>query len=312
MQTRVGYAVVGVFVIILSAALIAAGLWLSADLSGREYHRYTVFSSESVTGLSPSATVRYRGVNVGHVRSISLDPDRPDRVRITVDIADDTPLRADTRARLNSQGLTGVAHLELTGGSPDAPPPEQPDGEPYPVLESTPSLMVQLEAALQEGLGSLERISNQVEKLLDDGNLEQLTATLSHLERMSRGLADSTGQIDRMMERAEGMMEDGSRLSRELSAEIPQALRQFNETLAEVEDTARVIARAGEDIGDATRAGSTSLQDITSTTLPQLAALLRELEGLADGMGTLTEELSENPSILLYGRPPRPLGPGEE
>lgn len=312
MQTRVGYAVVGLFVIILSAAVLAAGLWLSADLSGREYDRYTVFATESVTGLSPNATVRYRGVNVGQVRTIGLDEERPDRVRVTVDIATDTPLRADTKARLNTQGLTGVAHLELTGGSPEAPPPETPEGEPYPVLGTTPSLMAQLESALQEGLGSLDRISVQIEKLLEDDNLEQLTATLNHVERMSRQMADSSQQIDRMMERASAMMADGSRLSREISTELPKAMQQFNRTLAGVEETAQVIARAGEDIGVATREGSDSLQDVTATTLPQLAALLRELESLADGMGSLTDELSENPSILLYGRPPRPAGPGEE
>lgn len=312
METRVNYAAVGLFVVLLGAALVAAGLWFSADTSGREYRRYSIYSTESVTGLDTNAPVRYRGVEVGRVQDIRLDQDRPDRVHLLVDIARDTPLRNDTRARLSTQGLTGITHVELTGGSADAPPPETPAAEPYPVIPTAPSLMSRLDSALDEGLASLDRISVQMEKLLQDDNLDNLGATLDNLERFTRSMADQSGRLERVLEGAEAMMREGGRLSMQMNRQLPAMVERLEATLESMDAMTLAVSEASSQVGSATQAGSDSLQELTRATLPQMTSLLRELETLAAGMGALTEDLAENPSLLLYGRPRQPPGPGEE
>jgi len=312
MDTKVNYAAVGLFVIILSMAMVAAGLWFGADLSGREYKRYSIYSSEAVTGLNTSAPVRYRGVDVGRVREISLDRKRPDRVHLVVEIATDTPLRIDTRARLSSQGLTGIANVELTGGSPEMSEPEHPEGEPYPVIPTAPSLMSRLDMALDDGLASLERISTQMEKLLMDDNLENIRGTLANVEELTRSLAKHSERLDSVMLSAEGFMADGGKLTSELTRQLPDLFNRMDSALLSVNRMTDSLADSGNEIGTASREGAESLQAITRTTLPQLSSLLRELESLSIGIGALTEELSENPSLLLYGRPRRAPGPGED
>ncbi|MEX0732726.1 MAG: MlaD family protein [Aquisalimonadaceae bacterium] len=312
MHTRVSYAAVGLFVVLLGLVIIAAGLWFSADLSGREYARYSIYSSESVTGLSVNASVRYRGVEVGQVRDIRLDERRPDRVHLLVDIATDTPLRSDTRARLSTQGLTGIAHVELTGGSADAPPPEQPEGERYPVIPTSPSMLSRLDSALDQGLASLDRISVQIESLLQDDNLENLNRALANMEELTRGILGHSNRLDGILDGAENLLHDGSRLSDTLNGQLPLIIDRLDATLSGVDTMSETLADAGDEVARSTRDGSDSLQDLTRATLPQLTALLRELESLSSDMGALTEELAENPSLLLYGRPPRPPGPGEE
>ena len=121
MQSKVNYALVGLFAIVLGAFLVGVGFWLTLGGDKTVYDRYLVYFRESVAGLNPKATVGYRGVQVGRVESIRLDPETPDRVEVVLGIERGTPIRRDTIATLSTRGLTGVATIELSGGG-ESPP----------------------------------------------------------------------------------------------------------------------------------------------------------------------------------------------
>jgi phospholipid/cholesterol/gamma-HCH transport system substrate-binding protein len=121
METKVNYAVVGAFVLLLGVALVGGVLWLaSGGAFQKGYVLYTAVVQESVAGLNVNAPVKYRGVDVGVVRDIQLDPQNPEQVRLTLAMARGTPIKQDTVAVLKTQGLTGIAYMELSGGSPGA------------------------------------------------------------------------------------------------------------------------------------------------------------------------------------------------
>ena len=117
------YTLVGAFVLILGTALIAGLLWLvSGGLMHRQVDLYLSIVDESVNGLSVSAPVKYNGVDVGQVRSIALDATNTQRVLLTFAIKRGTPITVDTRAVLKTQGLTGIAYVDLSGGGRGAAP----------------------------------------------------------------------------------------------------------------------------------------------------------------------------------------------
>ena len=75
MENKVNYALVGGFVLLLGAALIAGVLWLASGGGfQKKYDLYLALVGESVAGLNLNAPVKYRGVDVGKVREIQLDP----------------------------------------------------------------------------------------------------------------------------------------------------------------------------------------------------------------------------------------------
>jgi phospholipid/cholesterol/gamma-HCH transport system substrate-binding protein len=149
MEEKVNFAVVGVFVLVLSAALIGGVLWLSSGRSyGTSYDLYQTYMKESVAGLNLNAPVRYRGVDVGRVKRIGLAPGNVEQVQVTLAIERGTPIKVDTVAILSTQGLTGIAFVDLTGGSRVSPELKAEPGAPYPVIRSGPSLMVRLDASL--------------------------------------------------------------------------------------------------------------------------------------------------------------------
>ena len=121
METRAGYIAVGTFVLVVAAAAFGFVLWLTATDGGKSPVRYAVYFTGSVTGLQDGGTVRYRGVPVGTVTDIRIDRNNIEHIRVSLALDPDTPVKTDTIATLALQGVTGLAYVELTGGTQDSP-----------------------------------------------------------------------------------------------------------------------------------------------------------------------------------------------
>ena len=130
METRANYALIGVFTLAVIAAAFSFLLWFSGAEKPGGRKTYKIIFSGSVSGLSIGGVVLFNGVRVGAVTKIDLLPQDPSRVDALIDVDAKVPVRADTKARLEYTGFTGVASVALTGGALDAPPlptsPQQP------------------------------------------------------------------------------------------------------------------------------------------------------------------------------------------
>lgn len=278
MESKVNFAVVGAFVLILGTLLIGGVLWLSSGKSYRkDYDTYLVYMSESVSGLSLDAPVRYRGVQVGGVRRIELAPGNAEQVKLTLDIEHGTPVKQDTVATLRVQGLTGIAHVELSGDSRDAPVLKAGPGEKYPVIRTGPSLMLRLDTAVSALLTNLNRSSESVNALLDEENRAALRRTLVNLERLSGTLAN---------------------------AELPQLLKRIQRSADAFDRMANETARAGSNT-------ASTIESVRAEALPEARQAITELRELSASLRRFSEALERNPGMLLQGRPAVPPGPGE-
>src|SRR3546814_2638570 len=113
METRANYIMVGCFVLLLAFGLLGFVLWLAQFQFEEEYARYDIVFESSVTGLNEGSPVRYRGVRVGEVLSVDLDPDRPTAIRVTLEVQERTPVRADSVATLELEGRSEEHTSEL-------------------------------------------------------------------------------------------------------------------------------------------------------------------------------------------------------
>jgi phospholipid/cholesterol/gamma-HCH transport system substrate-binding protein len=307
-ETKVNFALVGAFVLLLGAALIGGVLWLSSDKSYRRaFDTYLIYMEESVSGLSPDAPVRYRGVQVGRVRQIALARGNVEKVELTLDIERGTPIKRNTVAVLVTQGLTGIAHVELSGGTRDSPALQAREGEEHPVIASGPSLLVRLDAAATALIDSLTRTSESVNALLDEGNRAALKETMASLALVSRTLAERAKAIDSGVANAARTMENAARLSGEMSgllARIQRSAAAFEHMSSEVERDAASAAAAV----DGARA---DLRQATRETVPETRQLIVELRDLTASLRRFSEQLERNPAMLVHGKSGAKAGPGE-
>lgn len=320
MEPKVNYVVVGSFVALLGAAILAGILWLGKTDYRGSYDRYEAYMKESVAGLSVDSTVKYRGVDVGRVKAIALNPDNPEQVMLTLDIKRGTPVKIDTIAVLETQGLTGLATINLTGGSRDAPALEAQEGEAYPVIKTGPSLFVRLDEAVssmlsEKGvtqlLANLDAAAKGVAKALDEENREQLKRTIKDLSDVAQSVAAHKTQIEQSLNGAARSADNLAKLTASMHAQVPALLADINKSVAKLDAATDELARTSKTVGSVVNDARPELQQFTKRTLPETGQLVTELRQLTSTLTRVARELEREPSSLVFGRKTPSRGPGE-
>jgi phospholipid/cholesterol/gamma-HCH transport system substrate-binding protein len=325
----VNYPIVGAFVLVLGAVLVAGVLWLaSGGAFQQKYDLYRAYEDESVSGLNLNAPVKYNGVEVGKVQEIRLDPDNPERVNLLFAIERGTPIKVDTVAVLKTQGLTGIAYVELSGGARDAPPLRAAKGGTYPVIQTKPSLAARLENVLTNVLSKLDSTTNSLNAILSDNNQAAFASALADIAVVTRTIAARKDTLDAALADAAGTFENASRATAQLGpviARIGPLVDRLGPLIDRIEPVIERIGRGADSVenmgnevaltsagaGETIDAVGADIQRFTAETLPALERLLGELDVLANSLRSLIEQTERDPRGLLFGRKPVPAGPGE-
>jgi phospholipid/cholesterol/gamma-HCH transport system substrate-binding protein len=307
MGRRVNNALVGMFVIVFGAAWVAVTLWLALGDLAVQYTTYRVYMDESVSGLYLDAPVKYRGVDVGKVTGIDLNPDVPDQVQLTMDVISTTPIREDTLAELAVQGLTGIAFVDLKGGSLDAPMLKAKDDEYYPVIQSAPSFFARLDMSGTELMANLNVMVDSLVKLLDAKGRKSLSEIIANIHTITETVANRQQELDQGMVNAAHMLENGAAATERLEP----LLVQLDKTASSFQAMADQVGEASERVNRYVEGSGTGVQQFSQQTLPAVGALVSELRTLADILKGVSEKLEDDPRALLYGNALEAPGPGE-
>jgi phospholipid/cholesterol/gamma-HCH transport system substrate-binding protein len=333
METRASYLLVGTFVLTFVAGLVVFVIWLAKFQFDTEFARFDIYFKGSVTGLSQAAPVRYSGVRIGEVIDISLLPDRPDEVRVTIETDSKTPVRADTVATLELEGLTGGLAILLIGKAPDAPPLEAGPGQRYPVIASEASTLQQVIQGAPELVQKVDLLLARANDLLNAENRVSLSNSLANIDVFTATLKDHSGEIGALIVDAGATMENVRKatanlevLAGNLNKDADQLVTRVDTTLASIDGMATGITQSVEDttvdaralIGDlrgtAQSLRKTSdevhamiaenrepLSDFTATGLTEFTGLLIEMRDLVVALNRVTTELQRDPARFLFG-----------
>ena len=302
------YALVGAFVLVLGAALIAGVLWLaSGGAFKQKYDLYLAHLDESVAGLNLNAPVKYNGVDVGKVRQIQLDANNPQRVNLLFAIERGTPIKEDTVAVLKIQGLTGIAYVELSGGAPDAAPLQATAGSEYPVIRTKPSLSARLENVLTTLLAKLDSTSGNIDAILSAENRAAFSSALADIAAVARTISARKDALDAGIANAARTFENASRAT----AQAGPVLDRIGRGADAVEKMGNEVAQTSASAGNTANSIGADVKRFTAETLPELERLLGELSVLSASLRRLSDQTERNPAGLLFGRKSVPVGPGE-
>lgn len=307
MSEKTQYALVGVFVVALAFAFVAIVLWLGGGTPGRQYDEYLVYMQESVSGLSRDNVVKYVGVDVGRVHEIGLAAGGAGPVRLVLQIEKGTPVREDTYATLETQGLTGLAYINLRGGSPDAPLLQARPGQAYPEIESRPSTWGRLDVAVEQLLSNLTDLTARVDVLLSEDNQLHLSRTLAQLDRLSAAFAGRAESIGQSLDDLAATLEK----TREAGEGLPGLVAQLGQAANALERMAERLGESGATITRVVEARNRDISRFTGESLPEAAVMIGEMRRAATSLRRFSEQLERDPGVLLRGAPPRPPGPGE-
>jgi phospholipid/cholesterol/gamma-HCH transport system substrate-binding protein len=217
MESNANYTIVGVFVLSLVACIILSIIWLSSGFSKADFKIYEIFMKESVSGLSLDAPVEYNGVSVGTVTSIMINHENPQLVEVLLKIKNTTPITKGTTAKLAARSLSGIAYILLEDKGSDRARLVATPQQPYPVINTAPSLFFRLDSALTQLIASSQKLSISVQTLLTTANIESFKQILTSSENTLRLFETQTIPItNRAINNLDNMTRDLAGLATEI------------------------------------------------------------------------------------------------
>ncbi|HAT7071304.1 TPA: MCE family protein [Legionella pneumophila] len=307
MESKTNYTIVGLIVLILTAGLLSAGLWLSVGFNQKEYTSYTVYLKESVSGLSVESPVKFNGVQVGYVKEIKLNKNDPRQVELLLNIEKSTPITTSTSATLITQGITGVTYVGLSAGSSELTPLRKMPGEPYPVIPSKPSLLNQLDAVLKEVAENVGAVSEKAQLIFNEENADNVRKSLANIERITEIIADKGQTIDSSLNNIDVFVANMAKASKQ----FPQLIKDLKTGISKFKSLADNMSAAGNDVSKTMIAGKNTINQISQQAIPPAVILLRRLNAISANLEKVSNEMRQNPSVIIRGTKAPKLGPGE-
>jgi phospholipid/cholesterol/gamma-HCH transport system substrate-binding protein len=195
METRANYVLIGAFTLAAVVGAFLFVMWIAGYGSSGSHRTYQVVFKGSVAGLSAGANVSFNGIKVGEVTHLTFSRSDPHQVVADIDVNSEAPIDKNTRARLETQGLTGGAVVALLGGATAGPALVAENGRP-PLIYAGQSVQ------LQDILDSVAGLSTKATTVLEDAdkiiaeNSPTIHSALANVDQFSKALADNSAGVD--------------------------------------------------------------------------------------------------------------------
>lgn len=308
METRASYILVGSFVLALLAGLLVFTVWVAKVQLEETRQPYRIYFTGSVTGLQQGSPVRYRGVPVGTVGDIRLDPDNVTRVRVTIQVQNGTPIMADSIASLELQGITGGAYVQISGGTAEADRLTAADADGIPVIPSRPSSLTAVVDTAPQLVNRALDVITRLGDLMNGENQKAVTDILANARGISADLARATAGLDATLGQAQTALKGFETMGPQLERTLAQArdtlttvsagTRQFT---GDWRDLTQSLKKTSGEFAAFASENREPVRDFAATGLYELTLLITQLRDLSGQLSRVVTRIENDPSNFLFG-----------
>lgn len=319
MNNKVNYTLIGSLVFVGVALILGFTYWLLQPKGEDEMTKYHINFDESVLGLNIDAPVKYRGISVGKVNELKINPKNSEQVQVTVSILKTTPIKVDTIAKLTAQGITGLSYINLSMGSRENAELQLQKGQKYPVIKTAPSFFENFESSLGSMSTKLSSTLTQTEKLLNNENQKQVTLllqrtagfmeklekvlddkTIMHLQSSIENLDSVSAKVDTMTPNVDKFLEKSIKWEDKVSHSFDSIMGSYNGIRAAMDEVKRAVA-----------SGEFNVKGIAGDVVPTINNTLLEMQDLMIRMDSVMENYERSPGDVIFKQEEIKKGPGE-
>ena len=304
MERNANYALVGLISTILLIAMIVFIFWLTNFVLSAKYDDYEVVFRGPISGLSRGGDVQFNGIKVGEVNDIQLDAQDPNKVIAKIQVRADTPVRQDSDASLEPQGITGVNYIQLTAGtvSKQLLKDVTPQGQPR-IINAKPGAF----ASLLSGGGTLMQTAleslNRVNRVLSDENIQKFDGIMSDVQSVTAELRKRKAIIAD----ADKTLQDADQAAiqiRDLAKSSKNLVDSDGKnTIVRIGAAAEQIQGAAAEARGMLKKLDGPTSDFATNGLPQLTATIAQLEVSLRKLDVLVDEVERDPRAFI-NKPP--------
>ncbi|OIJ42304.1 MlaD family protein [Massilia timonae] len=307
MENRSHALMTGIFTIALLVATILVGLWFNRDKT--ELVPYEIVTTQSIPGLNPQATVRYRGLEVGRVDEIVFDPRVTGQILIRLSVDAASPITSTTYATLGYQGVTGIAFIQLDDertGSPRL----ATNGERIARIPLRPGLLDQLEDRGLAILEKAEKVTASLDELLSEDNRARMVGAFESVDRAAEAYAAIPERLDPVLDQLPGLVKKVDRSMDSidtLATSATSMTRNYDQLATRLQAPDGPIERLNTTIG----ALGAATSELELETLPHVVRMTDEARASLRAVRRTANSFSDRPQSILFGTPGDAPGPGE-
>ena len=290
METRANYALIGAFTLAVLFAAFGFVFWFSGPSKVGGQKNYQIEFPGSVTGLAAGSSVLFNGLKVGEVTRLQISREDPSRVNVLVSVDQRTPVKTNTKARLETRGFTGVADLLLVGGTPGAPELTVTEGHEYPQIQAERSDMQNLMGNAQQLSTKAAEVLLKFDRFLDQ-NAEPLGETIKNARTFSKALADNAQNVS-------STLQDVAEIARQMKpvvARLDKFLAAGEQSLKAI-DPAK-LRRITADMASL----AANLDKFSGTGLKQYEALAVDGRKAINTLDRTLRSIERDPSQFIFG-----------
>lgn len=319
MNNKVNYTLVGFVVLLGMFLMVGFSYWLIQPSDELKVKTYTIYFDESVLGLNLEAPVKYRGIEVGKITNLKINKNNSQQVEVQISIIKSTPIKTSTRAKLTSQGITGLSYVNLTMGDNGAALLKKIKGDKYPVIKTIPSFFETIEKSFGDVTTNLSKTLDGTQKLLNNENQKQIALLLERsagfMDRMERLLNDKT--IINMQKGMKNFSETSDKLNKmmpKIELFVDNSVEWENkiaDTFQSIMGSYLGIKASMDEFKRAVSSGEFNIKNITGSIVPTINNAVLDLQQLMIKTDSILEQYERSPGDLLFKQQEIKNGPGE-
>lgn len=307
MENRSHALMTGIFTIALLVATVLIGLWFNRDKT--ELVPYEIVTTQSIPGLNPQATVRYRGLEIGRVDTIIFDPRVTGQILIRLSVDEASPITSTTYASLGYQGVTGIAFIQLNDertGSPRL----NTGSDAIARIPLRPGLLDQLEDRGLAILVKAEQITTSLDELLSPENRATMLGAFESVDRAAEAYAAIPQRLDPVLNQLPSLITKVDRSMDSidtLATSATSMTRNYDNLATRLQAPDGPIERLNGTIG----ALGAATSELELETLPHVVQMTDEARASLRAVRRTANSFSDRPQSILFGTPGDAPGPGE-
>ena len=292
METKASYILVGAFTLAVVAVAFAYILWVAGSSDDKAQSIYGINFQGSVSGLSVTAPVLLNGVRVGQVSGIRLSRTDVSAVHVEISVDQGTPIRENSVATLEAQGLTGTSRVMISGGTNDSPlllPAKK--GDP-PIIKSETAGLQAIIHTMPQLLNTAHNTLQHIDKFFSAENSKNVASILAGFNGVVSRLNDRMGSIENTLASLESSSRELSALLNDLrpaGKDLSSAMDKFKDTMSRIDE--------------ATAAAAPGLEKFSRDGVDDFRRLMVDARQMVISINRLTQKIENDPRRFLFGQP---------
>jgi phospholipid/cholesterol/gamma-HCH transport system substrate-binding protein len=235
------------------------------------------------------------------VTDVRIDPENSELARVDLAVREGTPIRVDSRATLEIQGIAGGVVVQISRGT-SAAALLAPDSE----ITAGPSALEQIVRRVPDLLTKIDDITQRMSDLLSDKNRQAFSNSLANLEAITQQLVGGATSAEGVMTDASGAIQELNNAAKEFSALAVELRGTVGDMRGDATKAARNLALMADSFNKTSRQLSTVLEDnreplkqFSATTLYETGELVSELRRLVASLTRISHQFEKDPARFL-------------